>query len=245
MRKLFSEIVNKGILWSWNNLSKIVIAVFAVVVVMFFWNLYEEYQHKQQTKYEQLDREYAAKLEAINKNLTTLLAEKQNLAEQNKALDADVQMWKKRAQANPPPKPVPPPPSLEIAVMDLAKVGVEFKLSTPLPSQTATTPVANIPTIWTWHQESLRIKPLELAYENQLGLTNALTFQVDGLKKEIVVADKTILTYQEGEKVFVNRVENLQDLTSLQKKQIKQEKFKGNLKAAGAFILGAVLKGVF
>lgn len=244
MREMLNKWITNGILWGWNNLHKVVIAFFVIVLGSFIWSMWDGYQAHLAEKYRKMDQKYQQQLVLIQKDIDVLLKSREELKKKNTELAQDVEVWKKKAQATPKPPPVPAPPALEQAVFDMAQMGVEFKLSTPLPSQTATTSVANIPTIWTWSQESLRVKSLEVAYDNQVGLTTSLENRVNGLVSELGVADQAIAKYQEKDKVHEARTLTLQKNLTRAEKQVTSEKWKGNLKAGGAFILGVLLKGL-
>ena len=230
----------------------IIIALVCLGVCWQGWKAYDKYQTNQNAARVVEDTKRKEELRILTEQLNTEKQEKVKLAVKNDTLAAEVEVWKEKAKKNPPPKPVgDPPKDLNEAVTQIAVSGVQFTLTTPKLGDdpfklgTASTPASNVPTIWTWYKESIRVPGLETAYSTQLGLSNSLDTQVKGLVlerdkgNEIILKQDTVITKH------VEREANLEVIVKETDKQVKRERFNGNMKAAAAIVLGFFVgKGV-
>ena len=223
--------------------TNVIIMVGVLALGLIGWRGYQSYQKAQLAQRMQEDQRHQGELKVLNDQIAVLSADKNTLAQNNKKLEADVNVWRQRAQNSQPPAPVSHPPELQKVVTDLSEAGVPFTLTVAKVGDapingTASTPTLKLPTVWTWYKESQRVPTLETAYTAQLGLSNALTVQVTGLKEEIGKDNQ--LNQKQGETLqkHAEREANLETIVKDTQKEVKREEFNGYLKAIGAAILG-------
>jgi hypothetical protein len=230
----------------------IIIAVVVLGVCWQGWKAYDRYQTNQNNARQEEDIKRKTELRILTDQLDEVKKQKAELAVKNDTLASEVEVWKEKALRNPPPKPVgDPPKDIGDAINQIGESGVKFTLTVPKLGDdpyklgTIASPAGNAPTIWTWYKESQRVPGLETAYSTQLGLSTSLTTQVKGLVlerdkgNEIILQQGTVITRH------VEREANLEVIVKETDKQVKREKFNGNVKAVAAVVLGFFVgKGV-
>jgi len=207
------------------------------------WRAWCGYKDKQEAAEKAKDNEFKKQLQVLNDKAAADQKDKDALTASNVVLKNQVEMWKGKVANNPPPAPVTAPPTdVNVAVTDIASSGVRFTLTVPKPRTdpmlgSATTPTKNVPTIWTWYKESLRIPQLETAYTTQVGLTGALTKQVDGLNLEVQKGNQISTEKDAINAEHVAREANLNGLVKDADARVKRERLNGWLKTGAAFVI--------
>jgi hypothetical protein len=199
-------------------------------------SFYKKHLDKRGIQLQQENAVLKSKVAEVTKNYNDLSVTKKAVEADNVKLDADAQYWKKKAQSIPrPPEPPKPPQDDATLVADLKLAGVEFR---PLTDKNYLTDRTNLPTIWTWNKDSLRVPGLEeklFATE-----TSAAKFETEtlGLKKELGVANNMLSEADKRELLRKEQEKNLNEQISNEHKKVVAAEMKGYIKIGAALVTG-------
>lgn len=197
---------------------------------------YEKYLINKQTQLEQENAKHKSDIKELTKTYETLKADKAVVEATNSVLEASAAFWKKKAHDTIIIPPTPKPPQdTNVIVTDLKELGVEFK---PLTGTLFSTEKDNLPKIWTWGKDSLRIPGLEakvLNTETALGKSEELVL---GLKKDISVSNDMIKTAEQRENIRKLEEANYENQVKTLKREITVGKGKTAIKIGAALVIG-------
>jgi hypothetical protein len=165
--------------------SKPIIVIVVLAIAFQGWRVYQKHLTNTQTELQKENEAIKIKIATMTKEYNDLANSKKEVELNNAKLDADAQYWKNKANSH---KVLPPPGPAPVddvkLVSDLKDAGVEFK---PLSGAVFSTERSNLPVIWTWNKQALRVPELEATLADTIISAKKFEDEATGLKREVEI----------------------------------------------------------